>query len=113
MAGRELEGLTVEHPAASVRLLVPSSASGELVLPAWNGNEFLLADGRRPVIRTFTPRRLDPDGLELDIEVVIHGRGAATEWAEAEDDPEARAAAEALLVARGGGAARDEVLLPN
>jgi hypothetical protein len=37
----------------------------------------------------------------------------ATEWAEVEDDPDARAAAEALLVARDRGAARDEVLLPN
>jgi hypothetical protein len=37
----------------------------------------------------------------------------ATEWAEVENDPDARAAAEALLVARDRGAARDEVLLPN
>lgn len=37
----------------------------------------------------------------------------ATEWADVEGDPEARAAAEALLVARDRGAARDEVLLPN
>jgi hypothetical protein len=37
----------------------------------------------------------------------------AVEWADAEDDPDARAAAEALLVAGGRGAARDEVLLPN
>ena len=35
-------------------------------MPAWNGNEFLLPDGRRPAIRTFTPRRVDPDALELD-----------------------------------------------
>jgi NADPH-dependent ferric siderophore reductase len=81
--GPELEGLTVEHPAASVRLLLPSSASGELVLPAWNGNEFLLADGRRPVIRTFTPRRVDREALELDLEIVLHGAGAASAWAEA------------------------------
>jgi hypothetical protein len=37
----------------------------------------------------------------------------ATEWADAEDDPDARAAAEALLVAGDRGAARDEVLLPH
>jgi hypothetical protein len=35
------------------------------------------------------------------------------EWADAEDDPDARAAAEALLVAGDRGAARDEVLLAN
>jgi hypothetical protein len=38
----------------------------------------------------------------------------AAEWADAERDPRARAAAEALLLVAGrGGAARDEVLLPN
>jgi NADPH-dependent ferric siderophore reductase len=82
-AGPELEGLSVDEPAASVRLLLPSSADAELVLPAWNGNEFLLPDERRPVIRTFTPRRLDREALELDLEVVIHGKGAAAAWAEA------------------------------
>src|SRR5439155_1484248 len=57
--------------------------SAELVTPAWNGNEFLLADGRRPTIRTFTPRRADLEALELDVDIVIHGRGAASEWARA------------------------------
>jgi hypothetical protein len=37
----------------------------------------------------------------------------ATEWADAERDPRAREAAEALLVADRRGAARDEVLLPD
>ena len=37
----------------------------------------------------------------------------ATEWADAEGDPDARAAAEALLVASDRGAACDEVLLPH
>jgi len=83
LAGPELEGLTVEQPAASVRLLLPSAADRELVVPSWNGNEFLLADGRRPVIRTFTPRRLDREALELDLDVVVHGPGAASKWAEA------------------------------
>src|SRR5437762_14058928 len=50
-------------------------------MPTWTGNEFLLPDGRRPTIRTFTPRRLDPQALELDLEIVVHGDGAASEWA--------------------------------
>ena len=37
----------------------------------------------------------------------------AGEWANAEGDPDARAAAEALLVAGGRGAAHDEVLLSH
>ena len=82
VAGPELEGLTAEHPAASVRLLVPSPGSADLVVPSWNGNEFLLPDGRRPTIRTFTPRRIDPTALELDLETVIHDGGLASAWAE-------------------------------
>jgi NADPH-dependent ferric siderophore reductase len=82
LAGAELEGLTVEQPAASVRVLLPSRGADELVVPTWNGNEFLLPDGRRPAIRTFTPRRVDGEALELDVEIVVHGGGAASEWAE-------------------------------
>jgi NADPH-dependent ferric siderophore reductase len=81
LVGAELTGLTVDEPAASVRLLLPSPESTELVMPTWNGNEFLLADGRRPVIRTFTPMRVDPDALELELWAVIHGDGPASEWA--------------------------------
>lgn len=81
--GPDLEGLAVELPAASVRLLLPSPGARELVMPEWNGNEFLLPDGLRPTIRTFTPRRVDPEALELDLEIVVHGGGAASDWAEA------------------------------
>jgi NADPH-dependent ferric siderophore reductase len=87
-AGPELEGLTVEQPAASVRLLLPSPGTPELVMPTWNGNEFLLPGGRRPTIRTFTPWRVDPDALELDLGIVVHGKGAASEWAEAAEPGE-------------------------
>lgn len=82
LAGHELEGLTVEHPAASVRLLLRSPDAQELVIPTWHGNEFLLPDGRRPAIRTFTPRLVDSEPLELDLEIVIHDDGVASEWAE-------------------------------
>jgi NADPH-dependent ferric siderophore reductase len=81
LAGPDLDGLTVEHPAASVRLLLPSPGGHELVIPTWTGNEFLLPDGRRPTIRTFTPRRVDAAALELDLEIVIHGGGVASDWA--------------------------------
>jgi NADPH-dependent ferric siderophore reductase len=81
LAGPELEGFTVEQPAASIRLLLPSPGANELVMPAWNGNEFLLPNGQRPSIRAFTPWRADPGALELDLGIVVHGGGAASEWA--------------------------------
>jgi NADPH-dependent ferric siderophore reductase len=79
LAGPELEGFAVEQPAASVRLLLPSH--GELVIPAWRGNEFLLPDGSRPTIRTLTPRRADAAAGELDVDIVVHRGGAASTWA--------------------------------
>jgi len=80
LGGDELDSFPIPEPAASVRLLLPSRGTPELVIPRWNGNEFLLADGTRPVIRTFTPRRVGAG--EIDIEIVLHGTGAASEWAE-------------------------------
>ena len=91
LAGPELAGLPLPEPAASVRLLIPSSGHSELVMPEWNGNEFLLPDGQRPIIRTFTPRNYWPDVAELDLDVVIHQGGAISAWATAAspDDPAA------------------------
>jgi NADPH-dependent ferric siderophore reductase len=90
-AGPDLESLTVEHPAASVRLLLPWPGTQELVVPSWNGNEFLLPDGRRPAIRTLTPRRVDPETFEIELDIVIHGGGVVSEWAQAAEpgDPAA------------------------
>jgi len=79
LGGPALQGFTVEEPAASVRLLLPSGPADELVRPVWNGNEFLLADGRRPVIRTLTP--LHVTGRTFDVDIVVHGDGRASQWA--------------------------------
>jgi NADPH-dependent ferric siderophore reductase len=79
--GTDLDGLQIDEPASSVRLLLPGTPTAELVMPEWNGNEFLLPGGRRPVIRTFTPRRADRAARELDLDVVLHGIGPASEWA--------------------------------
>ncbi len=80
LAGPELTGFDPGLPAASVRLLLPPDGS-ELVLPTWNGNEFLHDDGSRPIIRTLTPLRFDPDPPELDVEIVRHGHGLLSSWA--------------------------------
>lgn len=80
--GDALAGFEPPAPAGSVRLLVPPPGSAQLVMPVWNGNEFLLPDGSRPTIRTYTPLRFDPEGLELDLDIVLHPGGAVAAWAE-------------------------------
>jgi NADPH-dependent ferric siderophore reductase len=81
LGGDELTGFAVEEPAASVRVLLPTLGGGDLVVPSWNGNEFLLPDGRRPTVRTLTPWRVDTDALELEVAIVVHGGGVASDWA--------------------------------
>ncbi len=80
IAADSLRDFAPAGPAASVRLLLPEAAG--LVLPAWNGNEFLLPDGRRPGIRTLTPGRVDRAAGTLDLAVVLHGTGRLSDWAE-------------------------------
>lgn len=82
VTGSELGGFEIVEPAASVRLLVPTSGTADLVMPEWNGNEFLLPDGGRPILRTFTPRRFHPDRPALDIDIVLHADGATSQWVE-------------------------------
>lgn len=98
VGGPELDGLVIEQPAASVRLLLPAPGSSELVVPAWQGNEFRMPDGSRPTIRTLTPLRLDSTLRELDLEIVVHEGGAASAWAQA-----ARPGDEAALSGPGRG----------
>ncbi len=80
LGGDELDGFEITAPASSIRLLLPDAATGELVMVTWTGNQFELPDGSRPPIRTFTPRHFDADRNELTLDVVLHDRGAATDW---------------------------------
>ncbi len=82
LGGPELADFSLGEPAASVRVLLPSTPGADLVIPVWRGNEFLLPSGERPVIRTLTPRRFDAAG-ELEVQVVVHDGGAASQWASA------------------------------
>ncbi|MGH8258320.1 MAG: siderophore-interacting protein [Steroidobacteraceae bacterium] len=61
----------------------------ELATFGWNGPaahiKLIFGDGERPLIRTYTPRRFDPQTGELDVEFVIHGEGPASAWASQAD----------------------------
>lgn len=102
VGGAELDGFAVPEPAASVRLLLPSHGNRALVMPGWDGNEFLLPDGSRPRIRTLTPLRPDATANEVDLAIVVHPGGAASGWAQA-----ARPGDEVALSGPGRGYAPD------
>jgi len=81
LGGPELADFSLSDPAASVRMLLPPTPGADVAIPIWMGNEFLLPNGERPVIRTLTPRRFDSTAGELEVEVVVHDGGAASRWA--------------------------------
>jgi NADPH-dependent ferric siderophore reductase len=99
LGGERLDEMVLDEPASAVRLFLPRTngepptttgegrRSGkprfEDLLPTWRGNEFLLSDGTRPAIRTFTVRRWRPEESVLELLIVIHGPGAASDWAAA------------------------------
>jgi NADPH-dependent ferric siderophore reductase len=76
-----LRNVAVTQAGTSIRFVVPWPGC-DLELPQWQGNEFLLADGSRPALRTFTPLRPDRDRGRLDLEIVRHPGGAVSQWAE-------------------------------
>ena len=79
--GAGLTGFVVSQPASSVRVLIPGAAEDRLELPGWDGNRFVLSDGTRPVLRTLTPHHVDSEEGRLQLDVVVHGEGAASSWA--------------------------------
>lgn len=83
VGGDELSGMIVDEPAASVRLLLPPDGADAIVMPNWTGNQFELPGGDRAPIRTLTPRALDTDRSELTVDIVLHERGAMSDWARA------------------------------
>lgn len=82
LGGPELVGFGPVEPAASVRLLLARPGQERPEIPTWTGNEFLDADGARPVLRTLTPLRVDATVGQLDVEVVRHGDAPLSSWAD-------------------------------
>src|SRR5881394_274552 len=81
LGGPELAGFVSLGTDDHVKLLFPQNAEQAatletLVLGAGKAN------GPLPEMRDYTPRRHDPDKLELDIDFVLHGDGPAATWAE-------------------------------
>jgi NADPH-dependent ferric siderophore reductase len=85
VTGDDLDGFAGAAPTSHLKLFLPPAGADRLLLPeqgpdggqVWNHDESL-----RPVIRTYTPRRYDPATRTLEIQVVLHGEGPASQWAE-------------------------------
>jgi NADPH-dependent ferric siderophore reductase len=71
--GDELGTFGWSGPASHIKLMFPKPGETEIQVPDGNGP--------RPTMRTYTPRRFDPDARELDVEFFVHGEGPASTWA--------------------------------
>lgn len=83
LVGGDLAQLAAEGPAAQVKLVFPAPGQDWPALPVAGPEGPVWPVGQPlPVLRTYTPRRLDPVGRELDIDFVLHDRGGtASTWA--------------------------------
>jgi NADPH-dependent ferric siderophore reductase len=72
-SGETLSTFTWNGPAAYIKVILPEEGQTEPIPPS--------PDGPRPTMRTYTPRRFDPNTLELDVDFVLHGHGPASKWA--------------------------------
>lgn len=72
--GDDLAAFAWNGPAAHIKLVFPEAGQTEPAMPQPDGP-------RLPNVRTYTPRRFDPTGPELDVEFVLHGDGPASDWA--------------------------------
>ena len=74
LTGAELQGFEVNDPASYMKLIFPEPGQTEPVRP--------LPDGPRATsMRTYTPRAVRPEQLEVDVDFVLHGEGPASTWA--------------------------------
>ncbi|WP_157467040.1 siderophore-interacting protein [Frankia sp. QA3] len=83
LGGPALAGFVLPRPAHHIKIFLPVGGQLEPAVPAWgpDGRPVFPAGEPRPVVRTYTPRRFDPDAGELDIEMLLHAGGPAGRWA--------------------------------
>jgi len=84
VTGDDLDGFADAVPTSHMKVLLPPSGSNQLVLPEQAPDGLVRShdESLRPVVRTYTPRRYDPETKTLEIQFVLHGVGPASEWAE-------------------------------
>lgn len=64
-----------------VKLFLPNTETGEMVLPTLSENGLKFPEGKSPIMRDYTPRAYDVKAKTLTLEFAIHEAGPATLWA--------------------------------
>jgi NADPH-dependent ferric siderophore reductase len=81
--GDELGEFRWAGPAKHLKLFLPEAGQRHVELPPADSEGRMLTGPAWPHLttRTFTPRRFDTVSGRLELEVVLHGHGPASQWA--------------------------------
>ena len=80
--GEQMAGFESKGPAQHIRVFMPDSETGELLLPVMGPEGNAFPENRtRPASRAYTPRRWDSETGELDIDIALHHEGPGSAWA--------------------------------
>jgi NADPH-dependent ferric siderophore reductase len=78
-----LSDFRIESPTQHIKMFFPAPGQNAVVVPELGPDGLVWPEGQpRPFVRTYTPRRIDTAAATLDVELVLHGAGPASEWAE-------------------------------
>ena len=82
VTGDDLDAYGAAPPTSHLKVFLPAEGQTEPLLPRQTPDGPVYPDGPPPVVRTYTPRRYDPQTRILEIQFLLHGTGPATEWAQ-------------------------------
>ena len=82
LRGDELAGFEIPAPGAHVKLVLPPPGEVRPAVPVrYEERRAVFEDGvTPPFLRTYTPSRFNPELLELEVELLLHGDGRASNW---------------------------------
>ncbi len=80
--GDDLADFVSLDPDDHMKLAFPAAGEAAPALPMWGENGPAWPEDRpRPVLRDYTPRRVDTAARTMEIDFVLHGDGPASTWA--------------------------------
>ena len=80
--GPALHGFETGSPGAHIKLILPGPGAASVPEPLrYEGRRAVFEEGAViPFLRTYTPLRYNPDRLELEVEMLLHGDSPASRW---------------------------------
>ncbi len=82
LQGDDLAGFQLGEPGGHIKLILPAPGDRRTAVPLrYEGRSAIWPEGaRQPFLRTYTPLHFDPDRLELEVDLLLHGEGMASDW---------------------------------